>query len=183
MHSHHMYIVAAVMILCFFSCSSTRELPTEKNVDLNRYAGVWYEIARLPNRFERNLKCVTAQYKLLGPNKIEVVNKGYSITKNKYKSVKGKAWVPDNAMQGRIKVQFYWPFTGDYYIILLDENYTYALVGDPSRKFLWFLSKNPQLDDAIYAIMSDKAKSLGFNIGEIIKVEHNCGNSEDPKNP
>ncbi len=171
---HFISLLFSLMALCFFSCSSNRDLPTEKKVDLNRYSGVWYEIARLPNRFEKNLKCVTAEYKLLGSDKIEVVNKGFSTTKNKFNSIKGKAWIPDAAEPGRLKVQFFWPFAGDYYIISLDENYMYALIGDPSRKYLWILSKTPQLDEAVYARLTENARSHGFKVEDMLKVKHDC---------
>jgi lipocalin len=157
------------------SCSTSKDLPTVTEVDLKRYAGLWYEIARLPNRFENGLDCVTAQYTLLENGKVEVINQGRKVDKdNEISSIKGSARVPNADFPGRLKVTFFWPFAGDYYIIALDEEYTHALVGDPSRKFLWILSKNKSLDKEIYENLIDIAADYGFNTESIIKVNQDC---------
>ena len=127
------------------SCKTTNDLVTVQEVNLDKYIGTWYEIARLPNRFEKNMKCVTANYSFKENGKIKVTNKGYLTTKNKYSTANGTAWIPNPDFQGRLKVSFFWPFSGDYYIIELDENYKYVLVGDPARKYLWVLSRTPNL--------------------------------------
>lgn len=157
------------------SCNTSKELPTVSDVDLKRYAGLWYEIARLPNRFEKGLDCVTAQYTLLDNGKVEVINQGRKVDNdNEKSSIKGYARVPDDTFPGRLKVTFFWPFAGDYYIIALDEDYSYALVGDPSRKFLWILSKNNSLDTEIYENLIDIAINYGFDTESIIKVNQDC---------
>ena len=117
-------------------------LETVQNVDLNRYAGKWYEIARLPNRFEKGLVCVTAEYVMRDDGKIKVINKGHKEENIQETDIAtGKAWQPDPKEPGRLKVQFFWPFSGKYYIFHLDEeNYQYVMVGDPSRKYFWILS-------------------------------------------
>lgn len=158
-------------LLC---CKNSYDLPTVKELDINKYAGKWYEIARLPNRFEKGLKCVSATYILKENNKIEVVNKGYSENKNKFKDIKGTAWTPDSNFPGRLKVRFFWPFAGDYYIIALDDNYSYALVGDPSRKFLWILSKTKKLDDKTYDELLGTAKTNGFRVERMTKTNQDC---------
>lgn len=157
------------------SCKTTQDLPTVEEVDINKYLGVWYEIARLPNSFEKGLECVTATYSLKSNGKIEVLNKGHHIEKERVsKTAKGTAWVPDNSYPGRLKVTFFWPFSGSYYIMSLDENYQYALVGDPSRKYLWVLSRTKVLDDAIYSKLMDHAKSNGFDVDQVIKIDQSC---------
>jgi apolipoprotein D and lipocalin family protein len=168
-------IFALFATFSLVSCSSSKDLPTVSEVDLNRYAGLWYEIARLPNRFEKGLDCITAQYTLLENGKVEVINQGRKVEKdNEKSSIKGSARVPNAAFPGRLKVTFFWPFAGDYYIIALDENYTYALVGDPSRKFLWVLSKNKSLDIEIYDKLINIAANFGFATESIIKVNQDC---------
>ena len=168
-------LILLMSILTLISCKSSQSLPTVEKVDISKYAGKWYEIARLPNRFEKNLECISATYTPKDKGKIEVLNKGYLIGKeNEFKEVKGTAWVPDPNYQGRLKVRFFWPFSGDYYIISLDENYQYALVGDPSRKYLWILSKSKVLDETIYSELLTVAKENGFAVEELIKVNQDC---------
>lgn len=158
-----------------FSCKTPQDLPTVKEVNLQKYVGTWYEIARLPNRFEKGLTCITATYTLKENGEIGVLNQGYLLENVSEKSQdKGKAWVPNANYPGRLKVQFFWPFAGDYYIIHLDDDYQYVLVGSPNRKFLWVLSKNKQLDEAIYQKLLTIAKEQGFDISTMIKVNQDC---------
>jgi apolipoprotein D and lipocalin family protein len=164
-----------LIMAAFLSCKSTQELSIVDQVDIQKYLGTWYEIARLPNSFEKGLECVTATYTLKDNGKIEVLNKGRSIEKeNVSKSAKGTAWVPDAEYPGRLKVTFFWPFSGNYYIMALDENYQYALVGDPSRKYLWVLSRSKTLDDGIYSALMDHANKDGFAIDQVIRVNQDC---------
>lgn len=158
-----------------FSCKSTAELATVEKVDIDKYLGTWYEIARLPNSFEKGLKCVTATYSLKDNGKIAVLNKGFAAEpKEKWKTAKGTAWVPDEKYPGRLKVTFFWPFAGDYFILALDKGYQYALVGDPSRKYLWVLARDKNLEESIYSKLMDLAKEKGFDIQQVLKIEHDC---------
>jgi len=144
-------LLILLTILSLFSCKANRELSTVEEVNLEKYVGRWYEIARLPNKFEEGLKCVTATYSLKKNGKIEVLNKGFSTEKmGESNSAKGRASIPNPEFQGRLKVSFFWPFAGNYYIIALDKDYQYVLVGDPSRKYLWVLSRTKQLDEIVY---------------------------------
>jgi lipocalin len=145
---------------------------TIKNVDLSRYAGHWYEIARLPNSFEKGLIGVTAKYTLKNNGKIEVLNQGYLKSfEGKLKSARGRARIPDPQNTGRLKVSFFLFFGADYLIFDLDtENYQYALVGSNSYKYLWILSRSPQMDESVYQRLVEKAKQLGFNTNRLIKV-------------
>ena len=156
------------------SCNTTKELPTIKVLDVTKYQGTWYEIARLPNRFEKGLKCISANYSLMEHGRIKVLNKGYSEKKKKYKTAEGTAWIPDADFPARLKVRFFWPFSGNYYIMALAENYSYALVGDPSRKYLWILSRSKKLDDKTYKDLLEIAKVNGFLVASMINVEHDC---------
>jgi len=159
----------------FLSCKSSKILVTEDVVDIQKYAGLWYEIARLPNSFEKGLECVTATYTVQEKGKIEVLNKGHlSEDKSQIKKIKGTAWVPNDNYPGRLKVRFFWPFSANYYIIALDKNYSVALVGTPSRKYLWILSKNKELDNKTYDDLLETAKSNGFNVENIMKVNQDC---------
>ena len=167
-------LLISIMMASILSGNPSGDLPTVKQVDLQRYSGLWYEIARLPNSFEKDLECVTARYTILKNGKIEVLNRGFSTKKGDFKNSKGKATQPDNNFPGRLKVTFFWPFSGDYYIIALDKDYSWALVGSPTRDYLWVLSRTKQLDDSIYADLVAKAGELGFDTGQLHKVKHNC---------
>jgi len=158
----------------FLSCKTTQDLPTVEKVEISKYTGQWYEIARLPNNFEKGLECVTATYTQKSNGKIEVLNRGYSSDKGRYKTAKGKAWVPDSNFPGRLKVTFFWPFSGNYYILSLDENYQHVLVGDPSRKYLWVLARTKTLDEATYSRLMDHADKNGFNTGQVLKINQAC---------
>lgn len=167
-------LLIIIIMAIFSNCNSNNDLATINNLNIEKYQGTWYEIARLPNSFEKGLKCVTANYTLKKNGKIRVLNKGYSEKKEKYKEAKGAAYVPNQDFPGQLKVTFFWPFAGDYYIITLDEAYQYALVGDPSRKYLWILSRTKQLDENIYNKLTDKAREAGFDVGKLLKIEQDC---------
>lgn len=165
-----------ILISMFLNCKNPNaDLEVVKELDLTKYAGTWYEIARLSNSFERKLECATATYSLKDNNKVEVVNKGHYITDHsKTTDIKGTAWVPDKEFPAKLKVRFFWPFSGDYWVLELDSNYQYALIGEPSRKYLWILSKTKTLDDNIYNSLLESAAKKGFDIKKIIKVKQDC---------
>ncbi|KAA3630391.1 MAG: hypothetical protein DWQ02_18055 [Bacteroidetes bacterium] len=162
-------------MLGLFSCKTAKELPTVDVVDLDKYSGLWYEIAKLPNSFEKGLDCVTATYSLKDNGKIKVENKGRLLKDvSRYKDITGTAWVPDEAFPGRIKVRFFWPFSGDYYIIDLGEQYEYALVGSPSRNFLWILSRTPEMDKDQFDQLLEVAARNGFDTSAVESVNQDC---------
>jgi len=161
--------------MIFFKSHSQTKPSVVKSVDLNRYAGTWYEIARLPNSFEKGLKCITATYTLRDDGKITVLNRGHKISNpSRVSSAKAVAWIPDKSSPAKLKVQFFWPFSGDYWIIDLDSDYRYALVGDPSFKYLWILSREKKMDEATFNKLLEKAVENGFDVKPLIKVEHDC---------
>jgi apolipoprotein D and lipocalin family protein len=167
------FILFAIMI---FSAASSQKVPTVvTNVDLNRYKGFWYEIARLPNFFERKLKCTSATYTLRDDGKITVLNAGnYISDPKKSTSSQGVAWIPDEKYPAKLKVQFFWPFSGDYWIMYLDKDYRYVLVGDPSLKYLWILCREKKMDEPTYNMLLQKAIENGYDVKSIIKVEQDC---------
>lgn len=141
--------------------------------DVNRYLGTWYEIARLDHSFERGLIRVTAEYSLGKKGLIRVRNRGYDPVKKKWKEAEGRAYFVDSSDVGRLKVSFFGPFYGGYNIIELDrQNYAYALVCGPSRKYLWILARDPALDRAVVDALVAKAEALGFATEDLIFVEH-----------
>jgi apolipoprotein D and lipocalin family protein len=168
-------IIMLAMIMAFGSAEAQKIPSVVPAVDLNRYKGVWYEIARLPNFFERKLKCTSATYILRDDGRITVINKGNYLTDPaKSTSAKGIAWIPDKNSPAKLKVQFFWPFTGDYWILDLDKEYRWVLVGDPATKYLWILSRDKKMDESTYNKLLQKAVDNGYDVKKIIKVEQDC---------
>lgn len=173
--SENMKIIVFLVPLVFFFQAGNQKPTVVSEVDLNKYAGSWYEIARLPNYFERKLKCTSATYTLREDGKIQVVNKGHYIKEpEKTSSVKGIARIPDKSQPAKLKVQFFWPFAGDYWIMYLDREYRYALIGDPSLKYLWILSREKTMDEETYNMLKKKAIDNGYDISSLIRVEQDC---------
>ncbi len=138
-------------------------------VELSKYLGKWYEIARLPFRFEEGCSDTTATYSL-SEDGISVLNE--CIKNGKVKQAKGKAKVVDKVSGAKLKVTFFWPFSADYWIIGLGKDYDYAVVGAPSRKYLWILSRTPKMDDALFSQLVEFVKSRGFNVDKLIRTSH-----------
>ncbi len=150
-------------------------LPVVPNVDLSRYAGKWYEIARLPFRFEEDCAGdVTAQYEQKPDGSIAVVN-ACRKKDGSLKQSKGTARLRDkNGPNSQLKVTFFWPFSGDYWILDLDEEYRWALVGAPNRKYLWVLSRTPQLPTNVYERLLSKAQGFGFDVKSMIRTKQSA---------
>jgi apolipoprotein D and lipocalin family protein len=147
------------------------ELETVEHVDVERYMGTWYEIARFPQRFEKGLVGVTANYTLLPNGKVRVLNSGRKGgLDGELRTAEGKARVIDPKTNAKLKVTFFWPFEGNYWILALGKGYEYAVVGDESRKYLWILSRTPQMDEALYDELVRRAKEKGFDVSRLEKV-------------
>jgi apolipoprotein D and lipocalin family protein len=165
-----------MVLLLFTGCTSnSQKIPidvtTVKNLEVQKYMGTWYEIARLDHRFESGLTGVTATYSLLPNGKIQVVNAGYkdSLT-GKLTSAKAKAKLPNPREPGKLKV-FFVPFFGaDYFVLDLDPDYQWALVGSSSPKYLWILSRNKNMDEETYQMLLNKLKLRGYATEKLIKV-------------
>jgi len=145
---------------------------TAVDVDLERYEGKWYEIGRYGLFFEMGLTNVTAEYTIMDDGKIQVVNQGFYGGPNGLKSsIKGTAYAPNPEETGKLLVQFFGSFESDYWVIDLDEeNYSYAIVSQPSKKFLWILSRTPKMDSQLYTELIEKLESWDFQVGKIEKV-------------
>jgi len=146
------------------------DLKTVEHVDVDRYMGTWYEIAKFPQRFEYGLVGVTATYSLLPNGKVRVLNSGYlNDFSGKLKTAKGKAWIVDRTTNAKLKVSFFWPFAGDYWILELGKDYEYAVVGEGSRQYLWILSRAPQMQQDVYNGILMRLKGKGFDISRLEK--------------
>ena len=140
------------------------------HVELEKYLGKWYEIAHLPTRFQKDCTDTTATYTLSKNGNISILNE---CTRNgKVKQAKGKAKVVDNNTRAKLKVTFFWPFYSDYWIIDLGKHYDYAVVGTPNRKYLWILSRTPQMEEKLFSQLIESGKSKGFDMSKLIITSH-----------
>ena len=169
---------ASLVVLVAASSDPKDKLPpveTVKGVDLVRYMGKWFEIAAFPQRFQKGCHCTTAEYELTAKSNVQVVNtcrRGGA--DGKVSRAKGKAWVVPNSGNARLKVQFFWPFKGNYWIIDLAEDYSYAVVGDPTRKYLWILSRTARMDAALYAEIAARTAAQGFDTSRLVTSDQSC---------
>jgi apolipoprotein D and lipocalin family protein len=133
-------------------------------LDIERYLGTWYEIAKYPNAFEDGLVAVTAAYSRREDGGIRVLNSGLQGSfEGERKSAEGKAWVPDATAPAKLRVSFFWPFAADYWVIGLDPEYRWAVVGEPDRRYLWILSRTPTLPASTYASIVQQIRTLGYD--------------------
>lgn len=157
--------VAILLASCSFSrhgAAPEKPLQTVPCVDLNRYLGLWYEIGRYPNSFQKGCLDSTALYTARTDGEIDVLNSCRDERDGSLRQAKGRAWIADTATNARLKVSFFWPFRGDYWIIDLGQDYGYAVVGNPSRKYLWILSRTPELQPEILAKILQNVERQGF---------------------
>lgn len=138
--------------------------------DGDRYLGKWYEIARLDQRFERDLDNVTATYSKRSDGSIAVVNRGWNPKKGEWKDIAGRAQFIGDKTVGSLKVSFFWPIWAGYHVIALDPNYRFAMVSGPNKEYLWILSREKTLPNGDLYPLLDKARALGFDVNALTFV-------------
>lgn len=147
------------------SVDAAKPLETVKYVDLGQYLGQWYEIARYEAPFQAGCVASKANYSLNTDGTIKVVNECRDKSfEGKLRRAEGKAWVVDEVSHAKLKVQFFWPFKGDYWIIDLGKNYEYAVVSEPKRKFLWVLSRTPKLEETVFEEIKQRLVDMSFDL-------------------
>ena len=173
-----------ILILGITACSSPssnfKKLKTVPDVDLSKYAGDWYEIARIDHWFQKGCVNSVATYKIRSDGEIEVINKCKVDAPNgKNKKANGRAWVVDKSSNSKLKVQFALsgiklPFlAGDYWIIDLDEDYQFVMVGEEKREYLWILSRTKTMPLEITRALVAKARKLEFPVEKLIYQGNN----------
>ncbi len=175
-------LAVGLTLLVAAGCGSMPGPPLEvvPSVDLDRYAGKWYEIARYPNWFETDCVGTTAEYTLRDDGKVTVVNTCRAQTLDgDIDRIEGVARVADENTNAKLKVQFFWPFEGDYWIIDLADDYSYAVVGNPGRDFFWILSRTPTLDEAIYQDIVEQMPAWRYDPERLEQVPQPPGGAED----
>ena len=162
-------IIASLLFLYFTGCQSVKVDNTPiQHIDIKKYLGQWYEIARLDHSFERDMEQTKAEYTLLDDGYIQVVNTG--LRKGKFKTSVGKAKITETP--ALLRVSFFGPFYSDYRILMLDENYQYALVGGSSYQYLWILARNPLISNATKDKILAEARRRGYDVDKLIWVRH-----------
>lgn len=169
------------LLLCVLcSLGQAQTVQTVKHVDLKRYVGTWYEIARFPNRFQKDCVAnVTANYAERSDGQIDVVNR-CDEAGNKKDEASGRARVADPATNAKLEVRFapdwlaWLPFVwANYWIIDLAEDYSYVAVGEPSREYLWILARKPAMDEATYEALVNRLTAQGFDTAKLVKTRQN----------
>ena len=178
-----MRIALVLSVLLLGACQSppvnrdgTIPLTTVDYVDTERYLGRWYEIARFPNSFEKNCEGVTADYARRDDGLISVVNtcrKG--APDGKERAANGRARIVDTQSNAKLEVSFFGPFWGDYWVIGLTDDYSLALVGEPGGRYLWILSRTPQIPDELRDAALNDLRKLGYNVDALYFTQQRGG--------
>lgn len=168
-------IYLSIFLVVLFSCNSKKNMidkTVAKELVIEKYLGTWYEIARYDHRFERGLVGVTANYTMRKDGKIKVLNSGYkNDLDGEFSQAIGKAKIPNANEPAKLKVSFFWIFYSDYFVLEIDENYQWAIIGSSSDKYLWILSRKPNMEDLIYTNLLNKLQERGYDISKLIKVK------------
>ena len=163
------------MLLIFSTCKTQENMIDKtvvKELDIEQYLGTWYEIARFDHSFEKGLVGVTAKYSMREDGKIKVINSGYKGNlEGEFSKAVGKAKVPNSEIPSKLKVSFFWIFYAYYFVLELDENYQWAVIGSSSNKYLWILNRSPQMKDDLYNKLQGKLTERGYDVSKLIKVE------------
>ncbi|APG44206.1 lipocalin family protein [Syntrophotalea acetylenica] len=169
-------LIAMTVAGCRFPTDSPRVVA---NVDLHRYVGTWYEIARYPNRFQKGCSHVTATYRMLDDGHLEVVNRCRRDDREQaVAEITGRARAAGDSGDGKLKVTFFWPFYGHYWIIDLAEDYSWAVVGHPRRKYLWILARQPYLAGEVLEQLLRRLEGQGYDASRLIFTDQ--GTSSGP---
>jgi apolipoprotein D and lipocalin family protein len=172
-------VFAFIVIMGFSGCgifgsSTYAPLDVVSHVDLTKYAGKWYEIASLPVSQQKGCSCTTAEYIPIDTEVIKVINTCRKGSEGEISRAEGKAYIVPGSNNAKLRVQFFRPFRGDYWILDLDENYTYAVVGLPSRKYCWILSRTPEMKKELLDTLTEGLRLKGFEVGKMQRTVHNC---------
>ncbi len=173
---HHINFILFLILFTLNGCKTVENPPrTVEKVNIEKYAGTWYEIASFPAPFQKGCACTTAEYIPTGNGYLKVVNKCRKGSENEnIDKATGKAFVVEGTGNSKLKVQFFWPFRADYWILALADDYSYAAVGSPDREYLWLLSRQPQMENTTRAKLEAQLKEKGFDVSRLEKTPQNC---------
>ena len=163
-----MILVSSLALVAGCASVSKVDNAPVATLDLSRYLGEWYEIARFDHSFERGVEQAKANYTQNADGTIKVVNSG--IKNGKPKTAVGKGKTTDTP--GLLRVSFFGPFYADYRVMMIDEDYTYALVGSGGADYLWILSRTPEVPETAKSELLAEAQRRGYDTGKLIWVRH-----------
>ena len=163
-------LLTILALVALVGCKSTSTLDVVTGFEPDRYLGLWYEVARYPHRFEKNLSSVSAQYSRNDDGTIKVTNRGYNDNSGEWKTIDGGAKLKGDSDIGWLRVSFFKPYYASYKIIHLNDEYTQAIVTGPSYGYLWILSRTPSLTDSEMEMLITKTSNFGFDRNELIIV-------------
>ncbi len=169
-------MVIALTGLIVFGSKAQKAAPTAVGkVELERYAGLWYDIASYPARFQKDCYCTTAEYTLMPDGYVKVVNKcrkgGFT---GRVSGISGRAFAVKGSNNTKLKVQFFWPFRADYWIVKLDEDYKWAVVSTPDKNYLWLLSRTPVVEQSLFDSIVNSLKNEGYDVAGLKRTPQPC---------
>lgn len=175
-------LLAATTMVILTSCGRTipKGATAVKPFDVKRYTGTWYEIARLDFKQERGLNNTSAEYAIKDDGTISVLNRGFDFKEKKWKEAKGKAKFVDDPKEAKLKVSFFGPFYSGYNVVAVDPEYQYALIAGESLEYLWLLSRKTTMPENIKQEYLAKAKSIGYNTDDLVWVQHDLAEKDQP---
>ena len=164
-------VLTLVVFTGLIGCTSVppAPLPTVASVELPRYMGSWYEIAKLPNRFQASCASDTVATYRVKDEGVEVINRCRHAD-GSVDSIQGRAKVVPGSGGSRLRVSFFWPIYGDYWVLALDPDYQAALIGEPSRQYAWILSRSTSLDEGRLQALLARAQALGFDRAAFVRT-------------
>ena len=169
------FLAFGLLAMAKSSPAADKPLATVASVNLERYMGKWYEIAAFPQSFEKGCNCTMAEYSMTEKGYVRVLNTCRKESPDgKPKTAEGKAFVVKGSNNAKLRVQFFWPFRGDYWIIDLADDYSYAVVGAPGRNYLWILSRTSEMDPVLYQQIVDRTAAKGFDVSKLRKTDQTC---------
>ena len=161
-----LYSISLALVF-FIGCAPqpNPKLQTVEKLDITRYSGKWIEIARYDNRFEEGCSGATADY-TLNEGKIEVLNRCFDDKGKLTGEAHGSAYATDSS-GAKLKVTFFWPFYGDYHVIMVADDYRYSVIGEPNRKYLWILSRTAPLSSADRDHILSRLSHFGYDASKL----------------
>jgi apolipoprotein D and lipocalin family protein len=164
-----LFVLSILIILT--SCSMGGKMQTVKHVELERFMGSWYVIGIIPNLIEKNAVNGIESYSLNEDNSIAIEYKFHKKSpQGKLKVMHPKAWVYDTNSNAEWRVQFIWPIKFPYLIIDLAEDYSYTVIGVPNKKYVWIMSRAPEMPEPVYAEILRKLETIGYDIKKIKRM-------------
>ena len=163
--------MTALLLALVLSQSPAAAPPEVARVDLARYAGTWHEQARFDTFFQKGCFASTATYTLKADGELKVENRCHQDRPDgTLKGIEGKAWVPDPAVPGKLRVQFFWPFSGPYWVLEVADDYSWALVGHPERTRCWIFTRAETIDEGLYQQLVEKLRARGYDVSKLLRA-------------